>query len=114
MVYIKLVTVEINFNSKDYHHYDYYDSIEGLQGQLWTEVVRNPSQAHSMIFPRLLAFAERAWHEADWESEVDIEKRHNNLKQDFSRFAHILGQHKTLRNLEKLNIEYYLSVPGVR
>ncbi|MDF2179870.1 family 20 glycosylhydrolase [Aliiglaciecola sp. CAU 1673] len=39
----------------------------GIQAQLWSETVRSPAQADYMLFPRLLAFAERAWHHSDWE-----------------------------------------------
>uniref|UniRef100_UPI003F6B4C7D family 20 glycosylhydrolase n=1 Tax=Pseudomaricurvus sp. TaxID=2004510 RepID=UPI003F6B4C7D len=39
----------------------------GVQGHLWTEVTRTDQQADYMIFPRLTALAERAWHQADWE-----------------------------------------------
>ena len=39
----------------------------GLQAQLWSETVMTDAQADYQLFPRLLAFAERAWHEAAWE-----------------------------------------------
>jgi len=38
------------------------ENIIGIQGHLWSETVRNPSHLHYMIFPRMLALAERAWH----------------------------------------------------
>ncbi|GAB3018217.1 family 20 glycosylhydrolase [Bowmanella dokdonensis] len=41
--------------------------ITGIQGQLWSETVRHDSQAEYMLYPRLFALAERAWHRADWE-----------------------------------------------
>ena len=37
---------------------------------MWSELVRTPERMHSMLFPRLLAVAERAWHQAVWEGEV--------------------------------------------
>ncbi|AWL11973.1 Beta-N-acetylhexosaminidase [Saliniradius amylolyticus] len=39
----------------------------GIQGQLWSETLRLDSQVSYMLFPRLHALAERAWHKADWE-----------------------------------------------
>ena len=33
---------------------------------MWSETVRSEQQAEYMIFPRLLALAERAWHSASW------------------------------------------------
>ena len=41
--------------------------ITGMQGQLWSETVRSSEIADYMIFPRLQALAERAWHKASWE-----------------------------------------------
>ena len=42
-------------------------TISGIQGQLWSETVRSDEQAEYMIYPRLLALAERAWHQASWQ-----------------------------------------------
>ena len=42
-------------------------SIAGLQAQLWSETVRRDSQVDYMLFPRLLALAERAWSKPEWE-----------------------------------------------
>ena len=42
-----------------------------MQSQLWSEVVRTSEALDSMIFPRLVAMAERAWHRADWETMDD-------------------------------------------
>jgi len=43
----------------------------GIQGQLWTELVRTWDQMDGMIFPRLLCVAERGWHKASWENVHD-------------------------------------------
>ncbi len=51
-------------------------NILGLQGNLWTEHIRNESELHAKAFPRAAALAERAWGSAarpfaqflrDWE-----------------------------------------------
>lgn len=39
----------------------------GIQGQLWSETIRSDERMEYMLFPRLLALAERAWHKAEWE-----------------------------------------------
>ncbi len=39
----------------------------GMQGQFWSEVTRTEAQTEYMIFPRLMALAERAWYHAEWE-----------------------------------------------
>ena len=45
--------------------------ILGIQGNFWSHIDRIPSRIDAMIYPRLLAIAERAWStadSADWES----------------------------------------------
>ncbi len=94
----------------------------GLSAQLWSESVRNNEQYEYMVFPRVLAAAERAWHRANWENEykvgveysqdtnrVDKKTRH----QDWARFANIVGQ-RELAKLEKAGIDYRLPVPGAK
>ena len=41
--------------------------IDGMQGQAWGEIMRTDQQFEYMVYPRLLALAERAWHRANWE-----------------------------------------------
>ena len=43
--------------------------IAGMQGQLWSETVRSDAIADYMLFPRVEALAERAWHKGDWEPD---------------------------------------------
>jgi hexosaminidase len=42
-------------------------SVIGIQGQLWSEVTVNQDAVEYMVFPRLLALAERAWHQSAWQ-----------------------------------------------
>ena len=83
-----------------------------MAGALWSETVRTPEQLHSMIYPRLLALAERAWHKAPWETEKDQTKRNLMKDKDWKRFANTLG-HKELARLDKMNINYHIPPPGV-
>ncbi|KAB0286416.1 family 20 glycosylhydrolase [Vibrio fortis] len=94
----------------------------GLSAQLWSETVRNDEQYEYMVFPRVLAAAERAWHRADWENDykVGIEYSQSSnlvdkaaLNQDYNRFANVLGQ-RELAKLEKAGIDYRLPVPGAK
>jgi hexosaminidase len=41
--------------------------VEGMQGQAFAEVMRNDQVFEYMVYPRLLALAERSWHRASWE-----------------------------------------------
>ncbi|OLQ86583.1 beta-N-acetylhexosaminidase [Vibrio ponticus] len=94
----------------------------GLSAQLWSETVRNDEQYEYMVFPRVLAAAERAWHKADWENEYQVGVEYSqstNLvdkaarNQDYNRFANVLGQ-RELAKLEKAGIDYRLPVPGAK
>lgn len=85
----------------------------GVQGQLWSELVRTSDQLESMIFPRLIAMAERAWHKASWENETDKTKRDAESKKDWAAFANSLGS-KELARLDALHIAYHVVPPGAR
>ncbi|ABO90854.1 TPA: carbohydate-binding domain-containing protein [Aeromonas salmonicida] len=43
-------------------------NVLGMQGSLWAETVRTDNQFEEMLFPRVFALAERAWHKAGWEA----------------------------------------------
>lgn len=66
-----------------------------------------------MIYQRLLALVERAWHVGCWESEKDVAMRKQHQKLDWEMFANSLG-HKELMRLDKMNIDYHIPVPGAR
>jgi hexosaminidase len=90
-------------------------NVIGLEGALFSETVRSDDNVDYMVFPRLLALAERAWHRGDWEpadgilysAPVDTDK----LATDWERFANLLG-HKELAKLDKANVAYRVEVPG--
>ncbi|KAK3594088.1 hypothetical protein CHS0354_040856 [Potamilus streckersoni] len=85
------------------------ENIVGLQAELWSETVRTGEQMDYMIFPRLLAVAERAWHKAGWETTMKTTSK----AADWSDFAYTLG-HKELKRLDKLGIKYRIPLPGAR
>ena len=92
----------------------------GMQGQLWSETVRTAEQFDYMVFPRLLALAERAWHKADWELDY-VQGRtfsastnfvaQQALLDDYAAFAAALGT-KEFRKLDTAGIQYRIPVPG--
>ena len=84
---------------------------QGIQAQLWTELVRTAEQMDEMIYPRLLCVAERAWHQADWEAETDPSLLREQQLADWSRFAAILGQQELTR-LDDRGVMYHLPPPG--
>ncbi|XP_055867810.1 uncharacterized protein LOC106055747 isoform X2 [Biomphalaria glabrata] len=86
------------------------ENIIGLQGQLWSEIVRTPEQFNYMLYPRILALAERSWHRASWEGHENIASN-KDMKSDWSRFARSLGS-ADLVILDKLNVSYRVPPPG--
>lgn len=85
----------------------------GMEGVMWSELIRTPDRLDSMLWPRLLALAERSWHKADWESVDSTVERLAARKEDWTAFANAVG-YKELRRLEAIGVKYYLSRPGAR
>ncbi|MCL1125211.1 family 20 glycosylhydrolase [Shewanella surugensis] len=94
----------------------------GLSAQLWSETVRTDKQYEYMIFPRLLAVAERAWHRAEWENDYKEGLEYSQetnlvdkevLLRDWRRFSNILGQ-RELAKLEQSGVNYRLPIPGAK
>ncbi|XP_055958409.1 beta-hexosaminidase isoform X2 [Patella vulgata] len=83
-------------------------NIVGMQGHLWSELIRNRDLADYMLFPRFLALSERAWHEAAWERVKDNTSRNEQRDADWVDFANTLG-HRELRRLDEKGLKY--SVP---
>ena len=92
----------------------------GMQGQLWSETVRTAQQMEYMIFPRLLALAERAWHKADWEldyqpgrtfSSTSAQVNVDLLNADYAGFAQAMAV-KELPKLDAAGVRYRIPVPG--
>lgn len=87
------------------------ENILGIQGHLWSETSRTSEQMHNMIFPRLLALAERAWHKSEWENIPDRKNRMKAATREFEDFANTLG-YKDLRSLDDIGIKYRIPPPG--
>lgn len=89
--------------------------IYGMQGQAWGEVMRNDRFLEYMVYPRLLALAERAWHQADWELpyaagvSYELGVTHHvdmaSLNRDWAGFATVLKE-RELPKLERAGVGY--------
>ena len=101
---------------------NFADSVRGIQGQLWSEVVRTDGVVEYQMFPRLLALAERAWHQASWELPLQqgqtfsaetnfVDKQ--ALAADWAGFSAALGQ-KELLKLDRAGLGYRIPVPGAK
>jgi len=84
-----------------------------MEASLWTEMIRSPQQAEHMLYPRLLAAAERAWHTAEWETIVSQTKFDRARRADWIEFAAAIGR-RELRRLDQHRIHYRLPRPGVQ
>jgi hexosaminidase len=84
------------------------ENILGIQGQVWTETIRTAEQVETMIYPRLIALAERAWHKAAWESDKpDLVQR----QQEWAKFAQTLAI-KELPRMIAAGVQLHLPPPG--
>lgn len=83
------------------------ENMLGIQGQVWSETIRTAEQLETMVYPRLLALAERAWHKADWEPN----KSSAAAQQAWQHFAQRLTQIEFTR-LQQSGSLHYVPVPG--
>ena len=99
-----------------------YTGFHGLSAQLWSETVRTDEQYEFMVFPRVIAAAERAWHKADWETDYQANREFNlktnfvnkdELNTDWTRFANMMGQ-KELAKIDASGVQYRIPVPGAK
>lgn len=89
------------------------ENIIGIQGHLWSETVRTSEQMQYMIFPRMLALAERAWHKSDWEDIQNKVERNAKMTEEWKQFANTLG-YKDLGILDDMGIKYRVPPPGAK
>lgn len=80
--------------------------IFGIQGSIWTETIRTSHRLDEMIFPRLLALAERGWTKPKFEDSP------KEFASEWDEFRSIVGK-KELPRLEELGVEYSLPKPYV-
>lgn len=95
--------------------------IAGIQAQLWSETVRIDAQVDYMLFPRLLALAERGWTPARWTpvyrpgatySWQDSKVDRAALTADWRDFAGRVSAQ--FGSLERIGIAYRVAPPGAR
>ena len=84
-----------------------------MEAAVWGETVRTPDHMFAMLFPRLLALGERAWHKAPWEEIHDRLARDREKTGDWVKFANTLG-YRELGRLDKMNVPYHVTPPGAR
>lgn len=85
------------------------NNIVGIEGAFFSETARTPEQASKMLFPRIIALAERAWHKAAWEQSRDRPQ----AEAQWPLFSSTLAV-KELPRLERLHIAFHLPQPGAQ
>lgn len=85
----------------------------GIESALWSETVRTAEQMYIMLFPRLLAVAERAWHKASWEEVTDRWAREREMTDDWERFANTIT-YRELGRLDEMGVPYRVPPPAAR
>ncbi len=104
------------FEGKEILQKDKYKNIIGIQGQLWSENTKSPQMLEYMLFPKLLALAERAWRQpTEWSKIANPQHRLALLNKDWNVFANTLGK-KELKRLDVLfgSINYRLAPPAAK
>ncbi|XP_052764594.1 beta-hexosaminidase-like [Mya arenaria] len=86
------------------------ENIIGIQGALWSETVRTSGNMDFMIFPRLLALAERSWYKAEFES---IPQNEELFEDEWNAFANAVGS-REFRRLDEMDIAFRIPPPGGR
>ncbi len=93
----------------------------GIQGQVWSEVIRSPDTLEFMLYPRVYALGERAWSMPEWtslaEQTVTTSGQHKQAlialqKQAWHAFIEQITEHH-LPRLAAKGINFRLPPPGV-
>ena len=90
------------------------DNFLGIQGQLWTETVRNEGIFDELMYPNIIFLAEKAWSQQDeWTKDLSDPEIDNLMNKEWSYFVNTLG-HRTLHHLPELfgGVEFDLPKPG--
>ncbi|MEC7878096.1 MAG: family 20 glycosylhydrolase [Bacteroidota bacterium] len=90
------------------------DNFLGVQGQMWTETVRNEGIFDELMYPNLIFLAEKAWSQQDeWTKDLLNPEIDNLMNKEWSYFVNTLG-HRTLHHLPILfgGVDFDLPKPG--
>ena len=86
----------------------------GVQGQLWTETVRNEEIFDELMYPNLIVLAEKAWSQQDqWTKNLLSRNIDEIMTKEWSYFVNTLG-HRILNHLSFLydGVDFDLPKPG--
>lgn len=103
-------------------------NIEGVQAKVLTRKIRTEEQLFKALLPRLIAFAERAWHKAPWETyfkpaaantaaaitaeQTNVDEGVKHRDQHWAQLRNVIGN-KELNRLTKMGLKFNIPLPGV-
>lgn len=89
-------------------------NIVGLQGLIWSEMVRSEERLEYMVLPKLLGLAERAWApDPAWANEKNPAMAVSTYNDAWSVFANTLGKKELPRLSLQGGYRYRIPAPGV-
>jgi len=84
--------------------------IIGVQGQLWTETIRNYDMIESYLFPKMLGLVERGWNAKPAWSKFDNDDEYLKAKRLY--LAKI--SEREIPRLAKLGVNFHVAQPGIK
>jgi len=88
-------------------------NVMGIQGQIWSESLRNETLLKDRLYPKLLPLAQRAWSpQPAWAKTDDIAKLDAGIETAFAKFSNRVDAYE-LDRLTQDKIGYHLPEPGV-
>ncbi len=66
--------------------------IKGIQGALWSETLKSPQDTEYLLYPKMMALAERAWSKSVVKKGDKEKEIFKNLDQKWNVFANAVGQ----------------------
>ncbi len=83
----------------------------GIQSQIWTETLKTEKDLYYMAFPKIVAFAEKAWSpEPAWALVADQRRADLLFEDAWNRFCNGIGQ-RMIPRVEKTKIGTYMRIP---
>ena len=89
-------------------------NVLGIQGEIWSETLRNETLLKDRLYPKILPLAQRAWSpQPKWAQAEDVETLDAGLDDAFAEFSNRIDRFE-LPRLTEAGIEYHLDEPGVK
>ena len=89
-------------------------NVLGIQGEIWSETLRNETLLKDRLYPKIVALAERAWSpQPKWAKADDLETLDSGSDQAFAKFSNRIDRYE-LPRFTADKIGYHLDEPGVK